>query len=337
MVRYPKISVIVPMYNAAKTVKCCIESIVLLDYPNFEVIVVDDASTDNSISAVSNFSCRLFVLNKNSGPGVARNEGVKLATGEIVAFTDADCEVPGDWLKKIIRDFENFPIVAVSGGYAKSVSRGIIALFQFYDTSFRQRNISQYIDSCITSNFACKREIFEEVGGFPRLHINEDMEFAMAVTKRYKILWNKNNGVFHHYNNKFSSYFVKQVLWSESVTKLYLSEPNSILRKNTYSNSQICLHLLFTVLLYLSFFAIFLNFKSLSIFLFFMLSCFIINLNFVKFVAVKEGYVFSFKLFPFLLLRNTAWILGITKAALKHLVTILQPSKLREKPEAAEV
>lgn len=89
-----KISVIIPVYNAEKTIRRCLESIMSSEYEEYEVVVVDDGSTDNSASILfeyANRDRRVKIINQpNSGPSIARNKGLELAEGEIIAFVDSD-------------------------------------------------------------------------------------------------------------------------------------------------------------------------------------------------------------------------------------------------------
>ena len=95
-------SVIVPVYNAGKTLKRCIESILKQSYQNFELLIIDDGSVDNSASICDEYACfdnRVRVLHiNNSGVSVARNLGLQGATGQWVAFVDSDDWVEEDWL-----------------------------------------------------------------------------------------------------------------------------------------------------------------------------------------------------------------------------------------------
>ncbi|MDP2921177.1 MAG: hypothetical protein Q8O12_02230, partial [Candidatus Omnitrophota bacterium] len=168
-----------------------------------------------------------------------------------------------------------------------------------------------------------------ETGGFPSLRINEDMEFGMALSKRCRIMWNKDNGVSHYFDNSMRHYFFEQILWAESVVKLYLSDPGTVGKKNTYAKSEIFIHLFLTSLLYLCLFGII--FKPPAALMFFCIVAAvyaIINIQFIRFAAKSEGYLFSFKLMPFLLLRNTTWILGVIKAIFKHSLLVLRQLNL---------
>ena len=104
-----KISVIIPVYNAEKTIRRCLESIMSSKYEEYEVIVVDDGSTDNSASILleyANRDRRIKIINQtNSGPSIARNKGLELAEGEIIAFVDSDDYVRNDYLDQLEKVF----------------------------------------------------------------------------------------------------------------------------------------------------------------------------------------------------------------------------------------
>jgi GT2 family glycosyltransferase len=95
----PKISVVVAAYNAGRTLRFCLESLRLLRYPDYEVIVVDDGSTDSTAEIAQAYPfARLIRHPRNLGLSAARNTGIADAAGEIVTFTDADCRADPDWL-----------------------------------------------------------------------------------------------------------------------------------------------------------------------------------------------------------------------------------------------
>jgi glycosyltransferase involved in cell wall biosynthesis len=88
---FPLVSVIVPSFNYLRFLEKCLESVLSQDYPNIEVIVVDDGSTDGSVDYLSTLTPKVkFVQQQNSGVSVARNRGLLESTGEFIAFLDAD-------------------------------------------------------------------------------------------------------------------------------------------------------------------------------------------------------------------------------------------------------
>lgn len=106
----PKFSVIIPVYNAEKYIGCCISSLLKQSFHNFEIICVDDASTDNSVKIIENIHdtrIRLLKNDINYGPAEARNVGVKYATGEYLYFPDADDFCYPELLERLNRVFEH--------------------------------------------------------------------------------------------------------------------------------------------------------------------------------------------------------------------------------------
>jgi len=101
--RTPKVSVVICAYNAERTLRLCLESLRRLDYPNFEVIVVDDGSGDATPQIAAEFSEFRLIRQPNKGLSVARNVGMRAALGELIAYTDSDCVVDPHWLTFMVR------------------------------------------------------------------------------------------------------------------------------------------------------------------------------------------------------------------------------------------
>ena len=98
----PRVSVVVCSYNGGATLNQCLESLLALDYPDYEVLLVDDGSTDKTRSIAARFPQVCAIHQENRGLGAARNAGLHAATGQIVAYTDADCIAHPDWLTHLV-------------------------------------------------------------------------------------------------------------------------------------------------------------------------------------------------------------------------------------------
>ncbi len=97
-VKLPKMSVIVCSYNGASTIESCLRSMQRIRYPDFEVIFVDDGSTDSTQEILQRFPWVKNIRQKNMGLSYARNVGMHAAAGQIIVYTDSDCEADEDWL-----------------------------------------------------------------------------------------------------------------------------------------------------------------------------------------------------------------------------------------------
>ncbi|HKZ45183.1 MAG TPA: glycosyltransferase family A protein, partial [archaeon] len=112
------ISVIVPAYNSEKTIDSCIKSLLNQSFPKkqYEIIIVDDGSSDKTAEVASKYCVRLF-KRPHKGPAAARNFGAKHARGNILLFTDSDCVPDKRWIKLMTEPFKDEQIVGVSGAY----------------------------------------------------------------------------------------------------------------------------------------------------------------------------------------------------------------------------
>jgi peptidoglycan/xylan/chitin deacetylase (PgdA/CDA1 family)/GT2 family glycosyltransferase len=169
----PFVSVVIPAYNEEEYLASCLASINKQDYDaQYEVIVVDNASTDNTAKIALDWGAKVVYESKQS-PACARQRGVEAATGEIIAFIDADTEAPPCWLSAIVSRFIREPkTVVVSGPYAY-FDAGSIARMASYVGNFVSIIIDQLFRKVLGkgsavwgSNFAVRRSALLEVGGF---------------------------------------------------------------------------------------------------------------------------------------------------------------------------
>jgi len=171
----PTVSVIVPVVNAEATIKDLLDSLIEVDYDKgkLDVIVVDGGSTDRTRDIVQMYRVKL-VLESRRGINVARNAGVRNSQGEIVAFTDADCAVPKDWIKRIVENFKD-PNVGCLGGsvsrykddfisiYADNSIVPVLRRFKKHEILDNVEPLSRYPAGC---NMAVRRSAIEKLNGF---------------------------------------------------------------------------------------------------------------------------------------------------------------------------
>jgi len=98
--------VVVCSYNGGRTLPQCLSSLLALDYPNYEIVVVDDGSTDNTRSILADFPDIRAIHQTNRGLSAARNVGYRAASGSIIAYTDSDCFVDEHWVTHLVYQFQ---------------------------------------------------------------------------------------------------------------------------------------------------------------------------------------------------------------------------------------
>ncbi len=207
-----KVCVIVPFKEFSDRVEKCLESILDLEYPDFEVIFVDDSKNFLSNSFLKNFKDKIKILNSyGKGPSFARNLAAKSTSAELLAFTDSDCIVSRDWLRELIRGLENIPQSVSCGGRQEippDASEFEKKVFLFmkrvgFITDYMKRSTLQEIISTFhnpSCNVMYKREIFIKEGGFLEgLWPGEDVELDYRLRKKgYKLVFNPKAIVYHY-------------------------------------------------------------------------------------------------------------------------------------------
>ncbi len=181
-----RVSVIVPVRNGACTLGRCLEAIQRSTYPDFEVIVVDDASQDDSARIADGFPCRLVRLCSKGGPARSRNAGAAASTGSILFFTDADVALVPDAIERAVKRLRgNREWAAVMGSYTtETPQRNFVSRYKNYLHHYtHQRSVGE-VGSFFTGCGAIRRSVFESCGGFNesiRTTALEDVELGYRL------------------------------------------------------------------------------------------------------------------------------------------------------------
>ena len=228
-----KVSVIVPAYNAASGIRACIEPLLTQETQAHEIIVVNDASMDNTAEIVRGMGVRLIDRKKNGGAGAARAEGAKIATGDILAFTDSDCTVPKTWIRQIIETFELEPELGGIGGVYKTtgVIKTAIDLLCFFEEEYIQVvNCKEvYAGFPHGGNCAYLRKVWSEGRSglelklFQGIASGEDTLVASELRKLKKIKMVPTLYVEHALPNNVKSYFLRHINRGFSRTTLLIN------------------------------------------------------------------------------------------------------------------
>ncbi|HIC90427.1 MAG TPA: glycosyltransferase [Anaerolineae bacterium] len=206
------ISVIVPAYNAADTINACLNALAAQTIPQdaYEVIVVDDGSTDDTAERARAAGARVR-QQANQGPAAARNLGARHARGDLLLFTDADCAPAPDWIERLSAVFADPDVVGAKGAYLTH-QQGLVPRFvqAEYEDRYDRMAQAETIDFIDTYSAAYRRDVFLENGGFdpilPTASV-EDQEFSFRLAQKgYKLVFVPEARVYHRHDPTLRDY-----------------------------------------------------------------------------------------------------------------------------------
>jgi len=164
----PLVSVVVPAYNAERTLKASVDSALAQDFHDFEIIVVNDGSTDSTKAILAAYDSRIQVIDqKNRGAPAARNAGVRAARGKFIAFLDSDDLWSPDKLTQNVRALEHNPTASMVFSNCRGLrADGTSSTYYSYDGA---PSLDQMLDKgfeAVPSAVTMRRDVFEACGGF---------------------------------------------------------------------------------------------------------------------------------------------------------------------------
>jgi GT2 family glycosyltransferase len=227
----PKVSVVVCAYNAASTLPECLESLMRLDYPDYEVILVDDGSRDSTPRIAADFPQIRYVRQENRGLSVARNVGAERSSGEIIAYTDADCVADEDWLRCLVQSMRDQGTAAIGGPNITPASDGWSAHCVAASPGnpshvmFDDRH-AEHVPGC---NMAFRRETIFELGGFdPQFRAaGDDVDFCWRLLDQGGAIgYAAGAFVWHHRRQTVGAYLKQQIGYGRAEAILHFMHPH---------------------------------------------------------------------------------------------------------------
>ena len=181
------VSVIIPCFNGESTIAQCLSAIYQSEECHYEVIVVDDHSIDNSLNIIQQFPCKLIELERRRGAAYARNIGAKVAKGDVLFFTDADCVVMKKTLKVVQQSLTNIHEKIITGGTytRKSYDNNFFSNFQSIFIHYSETKHPVNPDYIATHALAMHSKLFKQYAGFNNhvFPILEDVEYSHRLKK----------------------------------------------------------------------------------------------------------------------------------------------------------
>lgn len=227
----PRVSVVVASYNGERTLETCLTSLEALNYPDYEVILVDDGSNDRTQQICGRFQKIHYIRHeKNLGLSAARNSGIAAAGGDVVAFTDSDCRADEDWLYYLITDLLNSEFAGIGGhnllpredswvAAAVMVSPGGPAHVMLTD------RLAEHIPGC---NMAFYKWALEEIGGFDPIFrkAGDDVDVCWRLQQNgYRLGFSPAGFVWHYRRATGRDYLKQQYGYGEAEALLVRRHP----------------------------------------------------------------------------------------------------------------
>ncbi|HZB90280.1 MAG TPA: glycosyltransferase [Stellaceae bacterium] len=228
--RYPRVSVVVCSYNAERTMEACLASLEKLNYPDYEVIVVNDGSTDRTLAIAERFPYCRIISQVNKGLSVARNVGAEAATGEIVAYTDSDCVADPDWLAYLVAKMETAQLVACGGPNfpppEDSLVPAAVAVSPGGPTHvLLSDDVAEHIAGC---NMAFRRDVLLKLGGFDPVYraAGDDVDICWRFQDAgHTIGFSPAAVVWHFRRNTVRAYIGQQRGYGKAEALVYSRHP----------------------------------------------------------------------------------------------------------------
>ena len=214
-----KFSILVPAYNEEGSIASSLDSLVAVEHPDKEIVVIDDASTDGTARVVQDFLAMGVILvkrEKNGGRAAALNSGLQRAAGDVIITTDADTIVPSGWLKSFERQFEQKDVVAVGGSYMASNKHNPLV----FATSILDQILNGLFKKCIIPNklsgvnSAIRKDVLLSLGGFDENSWwSEDSDLGWKVKALGKVAYDPSNVVSTHYPDNWQGVWKRKFYW----------------------------------------------------------------------------------------------------------------------------
>ena len=229
LTKAPPVSVVVCSYNGGRTLAQCLESLRKIDYPDYEVILVDDGSTDDTPEIATRFPEVKTIRQQNQGLSAARNVGMQAASGAIIVYTDSDCFAHPNWLTHLVYQLERCGAVGVGGPNLTPDDGWLAACVAAAPGQpthvLESDQIAEHIPGC---NMAFYKWALEEINGFDPIYraAGDDVNICWRLQQAgHWITFAPGAFVWHHRRHNVRAYFKQQRGYGEAEAILSFEHP----------------------------------------------------------------------------------------------------------------
>ena len=225
-------SIIIPVYNRPQEVRELLETLLKQTSKDFEVIIVEDGSSEKCDTIVREYSDRLPVTyyeKENGGPAAARNYGAAKAKGEWLIFFDSDCLIPEHYIQNATNELHNQECQLFGGAdrshpsftpLQKAIDYSMTSILTTGGIRGNKKSADKFYPR--TFNMGIKKEVFRQIGGFSNMRFGEDVDFSYKVKEGgYDSRLFHENWVYHKRRNTFRTFF-KQV-FNSGIARIHLT------------------------------------------------------------------------------------------------------------------
>lgn len=227
--KLPFVSVVIPSFNEESNISRCIKSALAIDYPNYEVIVVDDGSRDLTLPIIENYDVSVIRLRSNHGKPAALNKGLERARGEIVFFTDSDSSLDPMVLRYLVSNFRDSFVGAVAGKVLLRKSNSYLKRMQTIEYLYGQSVIKEAqvksgysVSICPGPVTAFRRDVLLKAGGFKDRTLAEDFDITLDLLERgYETAYEPRAIAYTSAISTWSALKKQRVRWSRGHLQVY--------------------------------------------------------------------------------------------------------------------
>ena len=217
MIDEPFVSVVIPTYNRKEMLEECLESLFNQNYPKdkYEIIVVNDGSDDGTTEVLEEYEERApcefkWFSQENKGAPDAINLAITNSKGEIICFTDDDCVADRNWIRNLIKGYEDGSVGGVGGRIIAYRLKNLIEKYSEERGFLKPKNVNQLFFP--TANVSYRKDVLDTIGQIDRtLKISYDVDIGLRIILAgYKIRYSSDAIVYHNHRSSFKS-LIKQV------------------------------------------------------------------------------------------------------------------------------
>lgn len=233
-------SIIIPLYNRPQEIKELLETLVLQTYKQFEVLVIEDGSTNSSAEIVKLFEATLdlrYYVKKNEGQGFTRNYGFERAKGDYFIIFDSDCLIPPSYLEIVYQSLNNHHLDMYGGPDAahpsftpiqRAISYSMTSFFTTGGIRGKKKNMGGQFHPR-SFNMGLSRKVWETVGGFIITRSGEDIEYSIRVHKAgFKIGLIPEAEVYHKRRTNFLQFYKQAHFFGRARINIYKFFPSEL-------------------------------------------------------------------------------------------------------------